>query len=187
MSSSLSGTKIAILIANGFNEIQMTAFQRAFQGMGANITLVSNESGLVHGWAGNEWGHHHMVGAPLNQVLAVDFDYLLVPGGEKGAENLSQTLHTKRFIGGFVNEGKPCAVLDDAVALLLSTGLAAGKEVGGSDAVKGEAALQDATYIADDFVVDGALMTTGVIDDVDGLVSSVIVHFENQSETQMAA
>jgi len=56
MSNALVGTKIAVLVANGFNEVQMTAFQRAFQKKGANVRVISMDSGLVNGWTGEEWG-----------------------------------------------------------------------------------------------------------------------------------
>jgi len=137
MSNALVGTKIAVLVANGFNEVQMTAFQRAFQKKGANVRVISMDSGLVNGWTGEEWGHHYASDAVLNSALAVDYDILLVPGGQRSVEKLKLTGHTKRFIGGFVAGEKPCAVLDDAASLLFHTGLAAGKTISAPEALSG--------------------------------------------------
>ena len=191
MSNALVGMKIAVLVANGFNEVQMTGFQRAFQKKGAHVRVISMDNGLVNGWTGEEWGHHYASDAVLNTALAVDYDLLLVPGGQRSVEKLKLTGHTKRFIGGFVNGEKPCAVLEDAASLLFFTGLAAGKTISAPEALSAEASLQEATYSAAPFTIEGSLMTTNMENDIENMIAAVCDHFETrvaaQAETQMAA
>jgi len=115
----LAQSKIAILVANGFEQMAFSAFQKSVIKMGAFPRIISNENGLVTGWMGSDWGHAYAVEQPLNKALAVDFDMLFVPGGFRSHDKLRLTAHTKRFMNGFIGSAKPVYLCDDAVSLLV--------------------------------------------------------------------
>lgn len=119
MHKPLLGQRIAVLVANGFNETDMTQAQRALQDSGADIRIVSMDQGLVNSWRDGSWGLNFVADAFLNKALAVDFDMLIVPGGQRSMDKLKQTAHTRRFVGGFVNAGKPVVAFDEANDLLV--------------------------------------------------------------------
>src|SRR3546814_4592100 len=100
MDHPLAGKTVAILVANGFEELEMTEPQRALLGAGATLKLVSPEQGLVNGWHGKAWGHYFPIDTQISEALAADFDALLVPGGKRGIEKLAQNPHTKRLLKG---------------------------------------------------------------------------------------
>lgn len=124
MSKFLSGTKIAIIAANGFEQNDFTQCQRALIAAGATIKVISPDQGLVNGWEGNSWGHHFAVDQTLSTALGADFDMLVVPGGERSINKLKTTAHTKRFVGSMMNAVKPVVMFGDAVSLLEHSGLA---------------------------------------------------------------
>jgi protease I len=74
MDQPLAGKTIAILVANGFEEIEMTEPQRALLKAGATVRLISPEQGLVNGWHGAAWGHYFPVDRGIAEVLGADFD-----------------------------------------------------------------------------------------------------------------
>ena len=49
MDQPLAGKTIAILVANGFEEVEMTEAQRALLKTGAILRTISPEQGLVNG------------------------------------------------------------------------------------------------------------------------------------------
>lgn len=124
MSKFLTGTKIAILAANGFEQNDFTQSQRALLAAGATIKVICPDQGLVNGWEGSSWGHHFAVDQTLATALGADFDMLVVPGGERSLNKLKTTAHTKRFIGSVMNAGKPIVMFNDAAILLEHNGLA---------------------------------------------------------------
>jgi protease I len=136
MQKSLSSLKVAILLANGFNETEMTNFQRGMLEAGANPRIVSVENGLANGWQGTSWGHYFAVDCPLSDALAADFDVLVIPGGQRSLDKLKLSAHTRRFIGGFMAAQKPMAVIGDAIQLLVSTGQIKGVMVTGAESLK---------------------------------------------------
>lgn len=122
MSKPLPGTKIAILVANGFDQQDFTEVQKMLNGAGAKIKIISPDQGLVNGWEGQGWGHHFPVDQTLSTALGADFDMLVIPGGTRSMEKLKTTAHTKRFFNSFMNAGKPVAVFGDVADLLVFSG-----------------------------------------------------------------
>lgn len=132
---SLTGQKIAILAANGFDEADMIAAQRALVAAGATMRLVSSDNGLVNGWDGKGWGHNFPVDAALNTALGVDFDGLVIVGGQRSFDKLKMTAHTKRFIGSFMLAQKPVVAFGDAANVLMEA-----EQRDADTVLKGEAA-----------------------------------------------
>ncbi len=133
MQKPLAGLNVAILVANGFHEIEMTTFQRALLEAGASPKIISVESSLAHGWQGKGWGHYHPVDKHLSDALAADYDVLLVPSGYRGHEKLKQTAHTRRFIGGFMMAFKPVLAMGDAVKMMAEIGVIKGMMVAAAE------------------------------------------------------
>lgn len=121
MAKVLKDEKVAILVANGFNESEMTNVQKHLQKAGANTRIISVSQGLVNSWRDNDWGHHFAADNILSASLAVDYAMLYVPGGKRSIEKLRLTAHTKRFINGFLNSDKPVAMSGDAIELVFSS------------------------------------------------------------------
>ncbi len=115
----LLGNKIAILAANGFDEGDMIATQRALVAAGATMRVVSSDNGLVNGWDGKGWGHNFPVDAQLNTALGVDYDGLVIVGGQRSYDKLKMTAHTKRFIGSFMMAQKPVVAMGDSADVML--------------------------------------------------------------------
>ena len=136
MQKPLAGLNVAILIANGFHEIEMTTFQRALLEAGANPKIVSIESSLAHGWQGKGWGHYHPVDKHLSDALAADYDVLVVPSGHRGHDKLKLTAHTRRFIGGFMMAFKPVLAIGDAVKMMAEIGVIKGMMVTATDDIR---------------------------------------------------
>ncbi len=136
MQKPLAGLNVAILVANGFHEIEMTSFQRALIEAGASPKIISVESSLAHGWQGKGWGHYHPVDKHLSDALAADYDVLLVPSGHRGHDKLKQTAHTRRFIGGFMMAFKPVLAMGDAVKMMAEIGVIKGMMVSAPEDVR---------------------------------------------------
>lgn len=133
MNKTLMHEKVAILVANGFNEAEMVTAQKLLQKQGAYTRLISMDHGLVNSWTGTAWGHHFAADCVISTALAADFSMLLIPGGRRSVEKLKLTAHTQRFINGFLNAGKPLALMGDAIELLLNNATARSRAVCGAE------------------------------------------------------
>lgn len=185
MTKSLSGMKIAILAANGYSEDHMTALRREMSESGAMTQIVSNDSGLISGWNGKGWGHNFPVDMALNTALAIDFDMLVIPGGERSLNKLKMTAHTNRFIGAFVDSLKPVAAMDDAVMLMSMTECMSGKTMSGPEDSQTMMADAGATWSEDAIVMDGMVMTGTA--DMDEYMPKMINFFASTIDMAEAA
>lgn len=131
MNKPLSGQKIAILVANGFDEVDMTHTQRALSALGATLNIISTENGLVNSWTGTAWGHHFPTDSHVSIMLAADYAALFVPGGSRSVTKLKDNAHCRRIMRGFFDAGKPMMLLGCAVELLAVSERAKGCNVTG--------------------------------------------------------
>ncbi len=173
MDKPLFGEKMAVLVANGFNEKDLVDMQRMAQSLGAEMRIVSMNGGLVNSWNGEGWGLNFAADKVLNEALAVDFSILVIPGGQKSAEKLKLTAHTRRFIGGFVDTGKSVVVMGEALGLLAFSDKLTGRTVAGSDSMKDISVEAGATWCAEPFCVDMNLMTTDNLSESSQILSDI--------------
>ena len=76
MTDTLSGKEVAILVANGFEQVELTSPKEALEKAGAKVTIVSPEQHTVKGWDYTNWGDDFKVDLPLDRAKAEDFDAL---------------------------------------------------------------------------------------------------------------
>jgi len=186
----LKGETIAILIASGFNEHDMTKAQRALIDTGATVKMVAPDNGLVQGWHDNVWGHYFAADAQISQVLAADFSTLLIPGGQRAMDKLKSNPHTARFLKGFLMYGKPVALFGDAVQLLAHVNLAEGKTVSGPEGMEQVMKAAGAVWSTEPVVVSENLLTGHNNNDeqISAMVAAMVELFKNiPEEYRMAA
>jgi len=159
MPVTLADKNVAILVADGFDEHQMTEIQRALTGAGARTKTVAQEPGVVNGWQGEGWGHHYPVDVPIGEALGSDFDMLVLPGGARGFPKLRQNLHAKRIINHFLEANKPIAAIGAGVALLALGDTAAGRIVAAPTELHEEIQSAGLTVGEDNPQINGNLMT----------------------------
>ena len=84
----LKGLKVAILVTDGFEQVELTEPRKALDEAGAETRVVSPKAERVRGWKSTDWGDEVQVDAPLDQAKPEDFDALLLPGGVMNPDSL---------------------------------------------------------------------------------------------------
>ena len=159
MAKTLQSQKIAVLISNGFNEADFLSIQKAMIEQGASLRIVSTDSGLVNGWDGKGWGHNFAIDAQLNTALGIDYDAVIIPGGQRSLDKLKLTAHSRRFIGSFMAAMKPVICMGDAVQLLAHTDHLNGKTVSGPESKKAMSETAGAVWSDEAVTMDGLVLT----------------------------
>ena len=116
--SNLTGKTIAIMVASGFDEDTFIAIQRAMMSVNAKLRVISRDAGLTNAWNGSGWGMTYPVDSTLSTTLAIDYDALIIPSGERHVTTLSPEAHAKRLMRAFTREMMPVLALEEATALL---------------------------------------------------------------------
>lgn len=185
---SMLGLKIAILAANGFDEKDLTLAQRALVDAGASVKIISTDQGLVNGWDGRGWGHNYAVDAQINTALGVDYDALVLPGGQRSLDKLKLTAHTKRFIGSFMAAIKPVAVMGDALQLMAGAQQLATRKVSGPQSCREMVENTGASWSEETVCIEGALISGACDSETrENFVSTMVAHFETNMVMPEAA
>ena len=116
--TTLSGQKIAIMVAAGFDEKNFITIQKMLMGQNAQLKVISASTGLVQGRTGKQLGMSYPVDTQLSETLAVDYDALIIPSGEAHISILAEELHAARIIKAFLRENMPVLVQGDALNLI---------------------------------------------------------------------
>ena len=112
MMQNLQGKRVAILVDNGFEQVEMTEPRKALNQAGARTELVSPNPGKVKGWNHTEWGDEFQVDVTLNAANANEYDALVLPGGVMNPDKLRMNATAVQFVRSFVQQGKPIAAIN---------------------------------------------------------------------------
>jgi protease I len=166
MENQLQGKKVAILVANGFEQVELTEPKRALDESGAITHIISPVSGQVKGWNHTEWGDSFQVDVLLDTASASHYDALLLPGGVMNPDTLRQNEKAIAFIQQFFAEGKPVSAICHAPALLIEAGIVRGRRLTSYPSIKTDLKNAGAEWIDQEVVTENGLTTSRKPDDI---------------------
>jgi protease I len=184
MSNSLNGKKIAILVADGFEQVELTGPKEALEAAGAEIEIVSPAEGEVQGWNHDEKADLFRVDMPLNLARSADYDALLLPGGVRNPDQLRTMTRAVEFVDGFIATGKPVAAICHAPWLLIETNWIKGKTITSWPSLKSDLINAGAHWVDRDVVVDNGLVTSRKPADIPAFNKKVIQVFAEVRPTR---
>ncbi|MGI8893469.1 MAG: type 1 glutamine amidotransferase domain-containing protein [Bacteroidia bacterium] len=178
MEKRLRGKRIAILVANGFEQVELTKPKKALDEEGAKTEIVSIEKGKVKGWDHTKWGDEFDVDVHINDANADDYDALLLPGGVMNPDHLRDDENAVEFVKHFTNSQKPIAAICHGPWLLIETGFLKGKEMTSYSSIKTDLKNAGAKWVDREVVVDENLVTSRNPDDIPAFNKKMIELFE---------
>lgn len=119
----LTGLRVAVLTADGGEQVEITSPVEALHEHGAEVEIVSLHPGKVRTVNMLYPGKKVRVDRTLRTADADDYDALLLPGGLVGPDTLRQSEAALDFVRAFDLAGKPIAVICHGPWLLVSSGL----------------------------------------------------------------
>ncbi len=177
MAKKLDGKKVAILVANGFEQVEMTKPREALQEEGAETRIVSIKSGKVQGMNHDEKGDKFDVDLTLEGAKAGDFDALLIPGGLLNPDAMRQEESALEFVRKFFQAGKPVAVICHGPQVLINADLVRGRTMTSWPALKVDMKNAGANWIDEEVVVDNGLVSSRNPDDIPAFNEKMIDEF----------
>jgi|SRR5882757_3524237 len=112
MAGQLDGRKIAILAADGVEQVEFEQPREAVESAGASTEVLSIQDGEIQAVNGDI---HPSVTFSVDRVVAdvaaADYDALILPGGAVNPDHLRQDEAAVGFVRDFVRSGKPVGVI----------------------------------------------------------------------------
>jgi protease I len=183
----LNGLTVAILVTDGFEQVELIEPRKALDGAGAKTRVVSPKSGRVRGWKFTDWGDEVRVDAPLDQAKPENFDALLLPGGVMNPDSLRMAPKAVAFAKAFFDAGKPVASICHGPWTILEAGAARGRQMTSWPSLKTDLTNAGANWVDKEVVVDKGLVTSRKPDDLPAFNREMVMLFKTASARRHAA
>lgn len=162
----LDGKKIAILVANGFEEDELVSPRRALEHAGAQTKVVSPESNKVKAWKYTNWGREIDVDVPLDSAKPEEFDALVLPGGVMNPDHLRRNQKALTFVRSFFESGKPVGAICHGPWTLIDAGVARGRKMTSYESIQTDLKNAGVEWEDKEVIVDNGLVTSRKPDDL---------------------
>jgi len=160
MQAPLSGKKVAVLVTNGFEQVELTGPREALKAAGAEVEVVSPEKREVKAWKETDWGERFEVDVALGKASAADYDALLLPGGVLSPDELRVDEDALAFVRHFIAEAKPIAAICHGPWTLIDAGGVRGRTMTSYRSVRADLQNAGAHWVDEAVVVDRGLVTS---------------------------
>jgi protease I len=127
MARRLDGKKVAILVTDGFEQVELTKPREALDEAGAETKIVSLKPGKIQGMHHADKGDKFDVDLTLGEARAEEFDTLMIPGGLMNPDALRSNEDALEFTRHFFREGKPVAAICHGPWVLIDAGVVRGR------------------------------------------------------------
>jgi protease I len=183
----LKGTRLAALVADGFEKVELVVPLRVLKAAGATVDVVSLRRGRVRGV------NLHMPASRVQVDKTVDdadpgyYDGLLLPGGFISPDLLRQSAPAREFVRRFMADDKPVATLCHGPWVLASAGLLEGRTLTSWPGIRDDLVNAGAIWLDQALVRDGNLTSSRGPQDMTAFLRGMLDAFAKTSPTSATA
>ncbi len=177
MTQSLTNKKVAILVADGFEQVELTEPKQALEQAGAQTHIISPNKNTVQGWNHFDQGDNFPVDVVLDQANPADYDALLLPGGVANPDQLRTQAAAVRFVQSFFEASKPVAAICHGPWTLIEAGVVKGRTLTSWSSLQTDLKNAGANWVDQEVVVDNGLVTSRNPHDIPAFNQKIVEEF----------
>ena len=162
----LGGLNVAILVTDGFEQVELTGPRQALEESGVIIRMLSDKRGQVQGYNHEQRGDLFDVDMTFEKAKADEFDAVLLPGGAVNSNRIRNNEEAQRLVRQIDQQGKPIAVICHAAWLLVSADLVKGHKMTSWPSLKEDIENAGGQWMDAEVVVDGHWVSSRKPDDI---------------------
>ena len=146
--------RVAVILADGFEEVEAISIIDVLRRAEVDTVVA----GLHDGQITSVRKVKVVADTVIDTVKADDFDMLVLPGGQPGADNLNADSRVKELIKSFSRKGKLVGAICAAPIVLSGAGVLQGKHATSYPTYKDK--IGEVVYEEKSVVVDGNVLTS---------------------------
>lgn len=173
----LSGKRVAFIATDGVEQVELTQPWEAVKEAGAEVELLSIESGQIQGFEHLDHGDKFDVDKKVADADPSDYDGLVLPGGVANPDFLRTDDDVRRFIRSFVEAGKPIGAICHGPWSLIDAGVVDGLTLTSWPSLKTDLENAGATWVDEEVHVDRGLTSSRNPDDLPAFCAKIVEEF----------
>jgi protease I len=160
METRLKGKAVALLVTDGFEQVELTEPKAALEGVGATVHIVAPREGHVQGWNHTEKGDEFAVDVRLATARPADYWAVVLPGGVINADHLRIDPDAVAFVRDFHGKGKIIAAICHGAWILIEADAVDGARLTSYRSLRTDLVNAGAEWVDEELVVDAHLITS---------------------------
>jgi protease I len=178
MADELNGKKIAILAADGVEQVELEKPRKAVEDAGGETELLSIQEGEIQAMNHDiDKGDTFQVDKLVGDASPDDYAGLLLPGGCVNPDNLRQDENAIGFVQEFFKTGKPVAAICHAPWTLVEADLVDGRTLTSYPSIRTDIRNAGGNVVDEEVVVDQGLVTSRNPDDLPAFCEKAVEEF----------
>lgn len=187
MEPRLHGVRVAVLVADGFEQVEVTFPVRALRMAGADVRILSLRPGRLRGmnllWRGAK--------LPVDDLIysarPEDYGAVYIPGGFMNPDLLRQTECARTFVQRFEALGRPIASMCHGPQLLISAGVVRGRQLASWPGIRDDVNNAGGKWQNTPVVTDRNWVTGRGPQDLPAFIPAMVELFQRQAiRTELA-
>jgi protease I len=174
MDKSLKDIKIAVLLCDGFEQVEMTKPCAAFKKAGATVHLITPKGTTVRGWHHAKPAKKFPIDVKLSKAKPGNYDALVLPGGVMNPDTLRTSKSAIKFVDDFFKKDKLIAAICHGPLTLVETKKLKNRNMTSYHSIKTDIKNAGAHWKDKEVVIDGNLITSRQPKDIPAFNKAVI-------------
>lgn len=167
---SIAGKRVAVLLEQQYQELEVWYPVYRLQEAGCQVSLVGPEAGKSYP---SKLGYPAKADVSAHDVSANDFDAIVIPGGF-APDYIRRHEAMLKLVRELNAAGKPVAAVCHGPWVLCSTPALKGKKATGFHSIRDDVVNAGATWVEQEVCVDGNLITSRKPDDLPAFVVALM-------------
>ncbi|HWH10960.1 MAG TPA: type 1 glutamine amidotransferase domain-containing protein [Solirubrobacteraceae bacterium] len=184
MSEQLNGKTIAILAADGVEQVELERPRRAVEDAGAQTELLSLKAGQIQAMNHDlEPADRFTVDKAVVDAAVEDYDGLILPGGTVNPDKLRIDPEAISFVQAFFLAGKPVGAICHGPWTLVEADLVRGRTLTSYPSIRTDIRNAGGNVVDEEVVVDHGLVTSRNPDDLPAFCAKLVEEFAEGPHT----
>ncbi|WP_026910003.1 type 1 glutamine amidotransferase domain-containing protein [Patulibacter minatonensis] len=178
MSNELQGKRIAIIAADGVEQVELEQPRDAVEAAGATTELLSIDTGEIQATNGDiHPGDTFTVDKKVADASIDDYAGLILPGGVANPDNLRVDQDVIRFLQDWFKAGKPVGVICHGPWTLVEADLVRGRTITSFPSIRTDIVNAGGDWVDEEVVCDQGLVSSRNPDDLPAFTAKIVEEF----------